>query len=48
MNKTHVDVLKNQIEEKRLKGEGTIKMSAEEYLLNKQLIDNQLGNITTS
>ncbi len=46
MNKTHVEVLKNQISEKKSKGE--TKMTPQEYLMNRELIDNQLENMQTS
>jgi len=46
MNKVHTDVLKNQIEEKKQRGE--YKMNHQEYLLNKEMIENQLKNIETS
>jgi hypothetical protein len=46
MNKTHLEVLRNQITEKRSKGD--YKMNAEEYLMNRELIEKQLGNLGTN
>ncbi len=42
MNKTHLDVLRNQIQEKKTKS-GNKKMSVNEYLMNKEIIDQQLN-----
>jgi len=38
MNKDHVEVLKNQINEKKMKTD--TKMNSQEYLMNRQIIEN--------